>query len=377
MSCSPEMLRSRGVPVEVRTRWGVEPDILCPGNDEAIDFAQNILAEVVELFPSRFIHIGGDEAPRDRWKECARCQARIKAEGLRNEAELQTWLNHRLEQFLASKGRRLIGWDEILEGGLTPGAAVMSWRGTDGGLAAAKAGHDVVMSPVTHCYFDYAQTFGASEPEAIGGYLPLRRVYEYEPEPIALPQTQRPHILGAQGNIWTEFIWTPQEVEYFAFPRAAALAEVCWSPVQNRSFKEFRPRLEWHLKRLDQLEVNYRKLDAPLGEWNPDTLTKQDRFTREFGIPPELISKSGRYEVEVVYLKGEKGMYFDGAELVCDGQVIARDLHRGFAGQSPVKSVFTLAVPKTTSRHSHVLRLHFDSSAGIDSWGEILWRALR
>jgi hexosaminidase len=251
-----------GGPFAVRTRWGIEPDILCPGNDDAIAFAKDILGEVCELFPSRFIHIGGDEAPRDRWKQCPKCQARLKAEGLKNEAQLQTWLNHRLEEYLASKGRRLIGWDEILEGGLTPGATVMSWRGVEGGIAAAAAGHDVVMSPTTHCYFDYAQAQGAGEPECIGGFIPLRTVYAFEPVPPTLPEPKRKHILGAQGNVWTEFIWLPQEVEYFAFPRAAALAEVAWTPAESKNYDDFLTRLEAHCRRLDQRGVNYRRLDA-------------------------------------------------------------------------------------------------------------------
>jgi hexosaminidase len=254
-------LSCTGGPFEPRTRWGVEPDILCPGNDQSLAFVEDVLREVLELFPGRFIHIGGDEAPRDRWKNCPKCQARMQAEGLKSEAQLQTWFNHRVETFLVSKGRRLIGWDEILEGGLTPGAAVMSWRGTEGGIAAAEAGHDVVMSPTSHCYFDYAQAEGAGEPECIGGLIPLRTVYAFEPVPANVPAGKRSHILGAQGNIWTEFIWTPSEAEYFAFPRAAALAEVVWSPAAGREFGDFRRRLEGHLKRLDQLDVNYHRLD--------------------------------------------------------------------------------------------------------------------
>jgi hexosaminidase len=256
----------RGGPFEVRTRWGVEPDILCAGSDQAIAFAKDILAEVIELFPSRFIHIGGDEAPRDRWKTCPKCQARLRAEGLKSEAELQTFFNHRVEEFLTSRGRRLIGWDEILEGGLTPGAAVMSWRGISGGIAAAKAGHDVVMSPTSHCYFDYLQSKEPGEPKWIGGYIPLATVYAYEPIPTELPPAQRVHVLGAQGNVWTEFLNDEHDVEYFAFPRAVALAEVVWSPTQAREYSDFCRRLEYHQKRLDQLHVNYRKLDAAARE---------------------------------------------------------------------------------------------------------------
>jgi hexosaminidase len=260
LTAYPE-LSCTGGPFEVRTRWGVEADVLCPGNEQSFGFLQAMLAEVTDLFPSRFIHIGGDEAPRTRWKACPKCQARLKAEGFKNEAQLQTYLNRRLERFLESKGRRLIGWDEILEGGLTPGATVMSWRGIAGGIAAAEAGHDVVMSPTTHCYFDYAQARGPGEPESIGGFIPLTTVYAYEPIPAALPAARRKHILGAQGNLWTEFMWTPQDVEYFAYPRACALAEVVWSPADKRNYTEFLSRLSRHLKRLDEFKVNYRKLD--------------------------------------------------------------------------------------------------------------------
>lgn len=258
-------LSCTGRPVEVRTRWGIEPDILCPGNDEAVAFACDVLAEVCDLFPGPFIHIGGDEAPRERWKQCEKCQARIRAEGLKGEAQLQTWLNHRLEEFLAGKGRRLIGWDEILEGGLTPKAAVMSWRGTAGGIAAATAGHDVVMSPTTHCYLDYAQAKGPAEPECIGGFLPLQKVYEFDPMPQGLERGRQRHILGAQGNIWTEYIRTPRDVEYFAFPRAAALAEVAWSPPEQKDFDDFHGRLGVHMRRLDLLGVNYRRLEKSVG----------------------------------------------------------------------------------------------------------------
>jgi hexosaminidase len=253
-----------GGPFEGRTRWGVHSDILCAGNDAAVAFAQDVLDEVIAVFPSRFIHIGGDEAPRERWKVCLKCQARITAEGLKSEAQLQTWFNRRIEQFLFSKGRRLIGWDEILEGGLTPGAAVMSWRGMEGGIVAAEAGHDVVMSPTSHCYFDYAQAEGPGEPECIGGFIPLATVYGFEPLPSRLPSEKQRHLLGAQGNVWGEFLWTPKDVEYFAFPRAAALAEVVWSPVKERDSADFLRRLQHHLKRLDQLSVNYRKLGPSL-----------------------------------------------------------------------------------------------------------------
>ena len=256
---------------QVQSLWGINADILCPGNDAAVAFAKDVLGEVCELFPSKFIHIGGDEVPRERWKTCPKCQARIKAEGLKNEAQLQTWLNHRLEEFLTSKGRRMIGWDEILEGGLTPGAVVMSWRGSQGGIDAAKADHDVIMSPTTHCYFDYAQAKGPNEPECIGGFIPLATVYSFEPVPAELSAAQSRHILGAQGNIWGEYIWNGNDVEYFGFPRALALAEVVWSPAGGRSFEDFVSRLDAQYAQLDRFKVNYRKPDAtkPAGQAAP------------------------------------------------------------------------------------------------------------
>jgi hexosaminidase len=250
--------------------WGINGGILCPGNDAGVAFTRTVLGEVCDLFPSEFIHIGGDEVPRERWKTCSKCQARMKAEGLKNEAQLQTWLNHRLEEFLTSKGRRMIGWDEILEGGLTPGAVVMSWRGSQGGIDAAKAGHDVIMSPTTHCYFDYAQAKGPNEPECIGGFIPLATVYSFEPQPPELSEAQRRHILGAQGNIWGEYIRDGKDVEYFAFPRALALAEVIWSPVAGRNFDSFAWRLNAQYPLLDRLKVNYRKPDAESTRREPE-----------------------------------------------------------------------------------------------------------
>ncbi|MCC6124812.1 MAG: family 20 glycosylhydrolase [Pirellulales bacterium] len=259
-----------GGPFETKTRWAIHEDIFCVGNEKTVEFLKDVLSEAIEIFPSEFIHIGGDEAPRVRWRNCPKCQALIKEKGLKNEAQLQTYLNRRIEEFLISKGRRLLGWDEILEGGLTPGATVMSWRGMNGGIAAANAGHDVVMSPTKPCYLDFSQSRAPGEPHAIGGYNPLDSVYAFEPVPPNLPEAKRKHILGTQGNLWGEFLVTPGDVEYFGFPRAAALAEVAWSPAKDRNFANFHGRLERHLKRLDQIPIGYRKLDPlPQGNGEP------------------------------------------------------------------------------------------------------------
>jgi hexosaminidase len=243
---------------EVRTRWGIAEDVFCAGNEDVYTFLENVLAEVLALFPSEFIHIGGDECPKVRWEACPKCQAAIRREGLANEHELQSYFIRRMEAYLNAQGRRLIGWDEILEGGLAPNATVMSWRGSAGGIEAATAGHDVVMTPNTHCYFDYYQSQDkASEPPAIGGYLPLETVYEFDPT-AGIPADKTGHVLGGQGNVWTEYLPTSELVEYMAYPRTVALAETVWSAPAERDYDAFLQRLAAHLRRLDRLGVKYR-----------------------------------------------------------------------------------------------------------------------
>jgi hexosaminidase len=232
-------------------------DILCAGNDSTFQFLQDVLSEVIELFPSKYIHVGGDEADKTRWKECPKCQARITSEGLKDEKELQSYFIKRIEKFLVSKNRKMIGWDEILEGGLAPEATVMSWRGVEGGIAAARQGHDVIMTPTSFCYLDYYQADPDFEPKAIGGFVPLKKVYSFEPTPDELTKEEARYILGTQGNLWTEFIPTTQQAEYMAVPRMIALAEVAWTAKDLKNWKSFRERLSNHFKRLDYLKVNY------------------------------------------------------------------------------------------------------------------------
>ncbi len=245
-----------GGPYEVARGWGVFDDVFCAGNDSTFAMLEDVLAEVMDLFPSPYIHIGGDECPKERWKDCAKCQQRMKTEGLKDEHELQSYFIQRIEQFVNAKDRTIIGWDEILEGGLAPNAAVMSWRGTEGGVAAAKSGHYAVMSPGSHCYFDHYQGDPANEPLAIGGYTTVQKVYSYEPIPAELKPEEAKYILGAQGNVWTEYILTPEHVEYMAVPRMLALAEVLWTPKGKRNEADFIRRLEEEFPRLDELNVN-------------------------------------------------------------------------------------------------------------------------
>ncbi|MBX2983434.1 MAG: family 20 glycosylhydrolase [Flavobacteriales bacterium] len=258
LSAYPQ-LGCTGGPYEAQRGWGVFDDVFCAGNDTVFTVLEDVLTEVMGLFPSPYIHIGGDECPKEQWKACRKCQTRMQAEGLQDEHELQSWFIQRIEQFVNSKGRKIIGWDEILEGGLAPNAAVMSWRGTEGGVAAAQSGHFAVMSPGSHCYFDHYQGDPANEPLAIGGFTPLQKVYSYEPVPEELNAAEAKYILGAQANLWTEYILTTEHVEYMILPRMLALAEVLWSPKEKRDEADFLLRLEQELPRLDAMHLNYAK----------------------------------------------------------------------------------------------------------------------
>ena len=232
-------------------------DIYCAGNDKTFDFLEGVLTEVMELFPGEYIHIGGDEADKTEWKKCPKCQARIKKEGLKDEKELQSYFIRRIEKFLNSHNRKLVGWDEILEGGLAPEATVMSWRGMAGGIEAAEMGHDVVMTPGSYCYFDHYQANPATEPKAWGGFTTLKKVYSFNPVPQKLDKSKSRHILGAQGNVWTEYMKTPEKVEYMILPRMTALSEVLWSAPESRDWEDFSKRMERMYKRFEQMEVNY------------------------------------------------------------------------------------------------------------------------
>lgn len=248
-----------GGPYEVATTWGVFENVYCAGKEETFQFLQDVLDEVLELFPSEYIHIGGDECPKTSWKQCQHCQSRIKKEKLKDEHELQSYFIGRIEKYLNTRGRQIIGWDEILEGGLAPNATVMSWRGEAGGMEAARQQHKVIMTPGNWCYFDHYQDTAATEPLAIGGFTPVQEVYAYEPVPPQLTRQEATYILGAQANLWTEYIPTPAHAEYMAYPRACALAEGVWSAEKNKNYDNFIKRLKANRWLLDERQVNYAK----------------------------------------------------------------------------------------------------------------------
>lgn len=246
---------------QVQQTWGVFNDVFSP-SEKTFKFLEDVIDEVVALFPAPYIHIGGDESPKDNWKRSAFCQQLIKEKGLKDEHELQSYFIQRMEKYINAKGKKIIGWDEILEGGLAPNATVMSWRGEKGGIEAAKQKHNVIMTPTTYVYFDYSQT-KAEDSVTIGGYIPLEKVYNYEPVPAELTADEHKYVLGAQANLWTEYVKNSKKLEYMIFPRMTALSEVLWSRKESKDWGNFQPRLKRQLKRYDLWNINYSKAD-----WN-------------------------------------------------------------------------------------------------------------
>jgi hexosaminidase len=309
LSAYPNLACTEG-PFEATNDWGVFKDVYCAGKESTFEFLQNVMLEVIDLFPSKYIHIGGDECPKERWEQCELCQKRMQEEGLKDEHELQSYFIQRIEKFLASKGRKIIGWDEILEGGLAPDATVMSWRGTKGGIEAAHQHHQVIMTPVSHCYFDFYQDVNYIEPTAIGGFTPLKKVYEFEPTPPSLTDDEAKYILGAQGNVWTEYMPNPDQVEYMLAPRICALSEVLWSKKQQRNWIDFQNRMNHHYALLKAKNWNV-FLPAPKGGVNRnfffnkmslplecDAMHTKIRYTLD-GSEPDVDSKIYTHPIEV------------------------------------------------------------------------------
>ena len=260
LAAYPEYSCTAG-PFPVATTWGVFDDVYCVGQDATFAFLENVLDEVATLFRGEYIHIGGDECPKVRWRAHDLCQKRKKDIGLKDEDDLQSYFVSRIARHLRSLGKRVVGWDEILDGGAPEGATIMAWRGVEKGVEAARAGHAVVMCPMSHCYFDHYQSLDG-EPKAIGGHTPLEKVCGFEPVPAGLPADLSQQIVGAQGNVWTEYMPDERHVEYMVFPRLCALAEVLWTPPDRRSPSAFLKRLRPHLDRLERWPVNYRRLTA-------------------------------------------------------------------------------------------------------------------
>jgi hexosaminidase len=331
LAAYPEFACTPG-PFEVRTTWGVDEDVFCP-KEETFRFIEDVLDEVSRLFPGPYIHIGGDEVPKTRWRASPIAQEVMRRENLADANALQSWFIRRVERMLIARGKRLIGWDEILEGGLAPEATVMSWRGTAGGIAAARENHDVIMSPGSHLYFDSYQGDPKQEPLAFGGPLLLERVYEFEPVPDSLTPDQTRHILGAQANLWSEYMKAPSHVEYMAYPRALALAEVTWSPKASRSWPSFSARLPYALRSLDRLKVNYRLPDVEGLDGDRLTLSSSVNVRLSTVIPGATIryttdgsdptESSTAYRAPFTVTPGENGVKVMARAFAADGRKTA------------------------------------------------------
>ena len=346
-----------GGPYEVWRRWGVSEDVLCAGNEEAMQFAEDVLNEVMDLFPSPYIHIGGDECPKVRWKECPKCQAKIKELGIKADERfsaedyLQSYVMNRMAKVVEARGRRVIGWDEILEGNVSETAIIMSWRGTEGGIEAAKKGHDVIMTPASHLYFDYYQSEDpATEPSCVGGYLPVSRVYEFRPLPKELTPEQQKHIIGVQANIWTEYIKSFHHVQYMAMPRMDALAEIQWNnpDPENRDFDAFVERCRHMAQLYDLYDYYYAKQI-----FNPQVYTDT--------VAPNLATR------KPIYLREEPNEKYasKGAVILNDGEMgrIAYTSGRwlGFWGQ-PLDAVIDL------EEHAPMSHVRFRSLVNKGAW---------
>ncbi len=361
-------------PFEIPMVGGVNPGIFSPAKPETFQFLQDVLTEVFQLFSSPIVHIGGDEVPPEPWTHDAACQALMKKEGLKTPDELESWFIRRIEKFVNAHGKTLIGWSEIARGGLAKNAIVMDWIG--GGREAAADGHDVVMTPTSFCYLDYYQSRDHStEPHAIGGYLPLQKVYEFEPVPAGLDPQLQHHILGGQGNLWTEYIANLKHVEYMAFPRLAALAEVTWSAKEARNFADFTRRLQLENKRLDQLGINYRlyrpETRIKVGSWMPSQI-KSTPSAIEWDVTKNVTAE-GTARVSLDYTSGACGINIDWVALSEDGKEIARDNHTGFTGASPRDSLYLLKIPAPKPGAHYALRAQVAGFGGTDSVGDVFW----
>ena len=314
-----------GGPYEIRLVGGVSDDVYCAGNEAVYTFWENIFDEVAELFPGKFVHVGGDECPKIRWESCPKCQAKIRAENLKDEHELQSYVIRRMEKVLSQRGKRLIGWDEILEGGLAPEATVMSWRGAKGGVEAAKMQHDVVMSPNSHCYYDYSQAH-SGEPRSFGGFIPLERAYEFNPTE-GVPAKFHKHILGGQANLWTEYIPNEKHTEYMLAPRISALAEATWTPQELRSWEDFQNRMVHQYARFGAAGVNYRRPEAvqilvengELG-FRPDLRNAKVVFTLD-GSEPTAKSQSLAPETRIPVPAGDAAVCVRARAVFPDGSL--------------------------------------------------------
>lgn len=373
LSAFPD-LGCTGGPYAPRCFPGVEQDIVCAGNDRVFEVYEDILDEVMALFPSTYIHCGGDEVPKARWKACPKCQRRIKEEGLMDENHLHTWFIQHFANYLKDHGRRLIGWDEILSGGLPQGATIMSWLGTKAGITAAKAGHEAIMVPHYVLYLDYAQGVPNDPYEYMAGGNTLRRIYDFNPT-AGVPEEFQRFIIGTQGSLWSEYIRTPAEQQWKAWPRAAAVAEVAWTPQALRRWEDFRDRMDEDHRRLVCLGLNAAPLPIrPVAQWTKGDIPTE-WSVRTWDLSPSLTS-AGAYEVTFQYQSGASRLDVRKVELVVNGQTVAVDAHEGQTGGINRNNVYRLDVKTLPKGATVTLRAEVRTDGSTDSSGGIALRPL-
>lgn len=348
-------------------------DVLDVGKDKTIQMCKEIIDEMIEIFPSKFIHIGGDEVQFKYWKQSADAQKRIKDLNLKNEHGLQSWFIQQMDDHITKRGRRLVGWDEILEGGLAKNATVMSWQGEKGGIKAAKMGHDVVMSPQTYIYLDHGQSHSPLEPPHWPGHKPLDRAYGYEPVPPQLSEKEGKHILGVQGNVWTIFTHEEWLIDICTWPRGAAIAEVGWSQKADRDWDDFYQRLsEGHRPRLDAMGINYWwETSTELGEWKAAELKpNEERVTLEYDLTGKL--KSGMQEITFSYTGGGMGLSIEKVTLELNGKEVSQDEHVGFTGGKQENNGYKLKFPETKDGDKLIMKALVYGNGGQNSNGKIM-----
>lgn len=370
ISCYPE-ISCTGGPFEVGTLWGIYYDVYCAGNEKTFQFLQDVIDEVVELFPSKYIHIGGDEVPKNRWENCPKCQARIKSENLKDEHELQSYFVKRMEKFINSKGKQIIGWDEILEGGLAPEATVQSWRGVKGAIDAAKQGHDVIVSPTSNCYFDYPVDV-----------TDLQKVYSFDPVPPELNTEERKHVLGSEGNMWTEYAPQPL-VDDRLFPRLLALAEVVWTYPAERNYEEFRQRVQKHYDRLNVLNINYGLETKPIEIKKEYDSLNNDFNVKIWQLQNDLTLNLKGDKINHTILKDDSAYYFkvsdsDNLELsfTRDGKSVGKTYKEGFTFNKATRKPVNLTYPFSEKYSAGGVEALTDGLRGSDSFrgGDKSWQ---
>ena len=347
-------------------------DVFCASSEKVYKFLEDVLLETFELFPSTYVHVGGDEVNKGDWKRCPSCQKFKKEQGLKDEHELQSYFMKRMEKFINGHGRRMIGWDEILEGGLAPNATVMSWRGIKGGIKSAKMGHDVVMSPEKPLYFDHGQSRHPAHPAHWPGVETLKEVYHYNPIPKELTAEEAKHILGAQANLWTIFIHTPELHDVQTYPRQFALSETVWTPLENKNWEDYLKRQEVALKRLDIMNISYwtEPEMQKVASWKP-SMCKETNQEWTFDLTGK-IKESGKLDFAFQYTRGGHRLDIEKVELLENGKAISVDEHEGFSGGSNRRNIYSLTVDTIKPSAKYELKARVHSDGGTDSYGDVL-----